>query len=97
MGIQDLITDLSKEFDEFTQARHEVGQEKYGTFSFLEKDIFQEALMEIADCANYMRYQYIKLRMLQMAIASDPRVEDLKAEDGSVSIGINSFIPSSKE
>jgi len=89
--ITDLIQDLSDEFGDFCYDRHKVGQEKYGQFSFLEKDIFQEALYELADCANYMRYQYVKLRMLQMAIAADPRVKKYQDDGGEVTLGLQSF------
>jgi len=86
-----LINQLSAEFDEQTLKRHELGQDKYGKFSFLEKDIFQEAIFELLDCANYMRYQYIKLRMLQMALAADPAVQQFVDSQGDINIGIGSF------
>lgn len=85
------MNELSQEFDAQTIARHEVGQKKYGEFSFLEKDMIQEALFECLDTANYMRYQYIKLRMIQMALASDPRLAQLADAEGNVTIGLNSF------
>lgn len=87
----DLMNDLSQEFDARTLERHEVGQKKYGEFSFLEKDMFEEAILECLDTANYMRYQYIKLRMIQMALASDPRLTELADADGNVIIDLSSF------
>lgn len=86
-----LINELSEEFDQKTLERHELGQDKYGKFSFLGKDMFEEAILECLDTANYMRYQYIKLRMLQMAIASDPRVAALANTEGDITIGVESF------
>jgi hypothetical protein len=58
----------SIEFDELCAARHQLGAEKYGPGKFLTVDTIEEALSEIADLANYARYTYIKLRMLQEAI-----------------------------
>jgi hypothetical protein len=87
----ELINELSVEFDVQTLERHQVGQEKYGAFSFLGKDMFQEAMNEILDMANYARYQYIKLRMLQMFIAADPRVAGLADDEGNITIGAESF------
>jgi hypothetical protein len=87
----ELINILSTEFDEQALQRHIFGQEKYGTFTFLEKDIFQEALYEILDMANYARYQYIKIRMLQMALAADPRIAKFQDDAGEITIGVNSF------
>jgi hypothetical protein len=86
-----LINQLSVEFDNRSLERHEFGQDKYGKFSFLEKDMFEEAIFECLDTSNYMRYQFIKLRMLQMMIASDPRVIALADSDGNVNIGADSF------
>jgi len=51
------------------EERHEEGARKYGPGKFLTVDTFQEALEEIVDLANYARYTYIKVRMLQYAVA----------------------------
>ncbi len=90
-----MINDLSAEFDQLIFDRHTVGQQKYGQLSFLGKDMFLEAFQELADTANYVRYQYIKLRMLQDLILADKDVEKL-AMDGTVSIGLESFTPTAK-
>lgn len=86
-----LINELSAEFDEMAVERHNFGRQKYGELTWLEKDIMQEAMYELLDMANYARYQYIKLRMLQMAIAEDPRLEKLEDADGNITIGVGSF------
>jgi hypothetical protein len=64
----DIIVELSLEFDEATMARHRMGAEKYGPGKFLTVDTLQEALDEVVDLANYARYTYIRLRLLQEAI-----------------------------
>ena len=65
---------LSEEFDSTCAERHEMGAEKYGALKFVEKDTFQEMIEEIVDLANYARYTYIKLRMMQdyMAMEATP-------------------------
>jgi hypothetical protein len=86
-----LMEELSKEFDAATLERHKVGQDKYGPLSFLGKDMFEEAIFELLDCANYMRYQYIKLRMIQIALSQDPRLKEYADRNDDITIGIGSF------
>ncbi len=86
-----LMNELSIEFDAQSVERHAFGQAKYGPFSFLGKDMIQEAIFETIDTSNYMRYQYIKLRMIQMYLAQDPRLAFLADADGDITIGPDSF------
>lgn len=67
-SMPDIIVGISLEFDEATMARHKMGAEKYGPGKFLTVDTIQEALDEVVDLANYARYTYIRLRLLQEAI-----------------------------
>jgi hypothetical protein len=60
-----LVQELSDEFDTVCQERHLKGQEKYGVGKFLEVDSIEMMLEEIADAANYARYTFIKLRLIQ--------------------------------
>jgi hypothetical protein len=62
------LTGYSVEFDEMCEQRHKAGAEKYGPGKFLTVDTIEEALQELVDLANYTRYTFIKLRMLQEAI-----------------------------
>ena len=55
----------SDEFTDLTTVRHEIGSEEYGSLAFMGNDIFEYAYEELADCANYMRYQFIKLRFIE--------------------------------
>jgi hypothetical protein len=81
---------LSKEFDRVTQERHYEGAVKHGPVKFMTVDTLQEALDEVADLANYARYTYMKLRLLQEGIAL--QMADL-AQQQQVPQG---FIPSSE-
>jgi hypothetical protein len=74
-----LISHLSSRFDEVTQHRHMFGQEKYGPVKFLEIDSFEMALEELADLANYVRYSWIKLKLIQLGIR-DLLPEDVNEE-----------------
>jgi hypothetical protein len=65
----------SAEFDRQTLYRHEQGAEKYGPLKFLGVDTIQEAIEEVLDLSNYMRYTYVKLRLLQEALAEKVTME----------------------
>ncbi len=59
------LNELSNEWDTFIQERHEMGAKEYGPTAFLENDMFEFIFEELADIANYVRYTYIKLRLLE--------------------------------
>lgn len=93
-GPGELMNELSAEFDSLCVKRHVEGQKKYGTFSFLGKDMMEEAIAELIDGSNYLRYQFIKLRMIQMMLAKDPSIAALGDE---VTLGAQSFRQGVKE
>jgi hypothetical protein len=64
------IDHYNREFDDACQERHEAGAEQYGAGKFLIVDTLEEAMFEVVDLANYARYTYIKLKLLQHAIAT---------------------------
>lgn len=64
-ALAEKVADFSEEFDNLCQQRHEMGEKKYGPGKFLDVDTMDEALMEIVDLANYARYTYVKVRLLQ--------------------------------
>ena len=68
-GFAELIVQVSQQFDIDCTTRHEMGAKKYGPGKFLVVDTLQEAMDEVVDLANYARYTYIKLALLQAAIA----------------------------
>jgi hypothetical protein len=65
-----MLVEYSIEFDNQCEERHAKGGEKYGPGRFLTVDTLQEAMDEVIDLANYARYTYIKLRMLQDSLAA---------------------------
>lgn len=52
-------------FDDACQRRHEMGAEKYGEGTFLDKDTIQMTMDELVDMSNYLRYTYIKLYLMR--------------------------------
>src|SRR5882762_10979183 len=59
-------------------SRHNEGGVKYGAFSFMGKNMYEEAAAELADLCNYARYAYIKLRLIEMQTAD--LISDAPAE-----------------
>lgn len=60
----DRLQALADQFDQLCVERHNEGQKEYGTFTFLDNDIVKMMVEELADTANYCRYQAIKLLLL---------------------------------
>jgi hypothetical protein len=56
---------LSDAFDAETQRKHTLGAQKYSAVRFLEVDSLSMAMEEVIDMANYARFSWIKLAMLQ--------------------------------
>jgi hypothetical protein len=69
IAVAQILTQYSEEFDEACASRHAAGAEKYGPGKFMSVDTLQEAIEEVVDMANYARYTFIKLRLLQDSIA----------------------------
>jgi hypothetical protein len=63
--LQELAQEAADEFDELCKHRHALGERKYGPAKFLTVDTLEEALFEIADLANYAKYTFIRIRLLQ--------------------------------
>lgn len=70
----EVVQRLSELFDAECQARHEMGQEKYGPVKFMTVNSIEEALAEVVDLANYARYTYIKLALLATSRPVEPLV-----------------------
>lgn len=74
-GVPETITDLVEEasalFDSTCQARHKLGAEKYGPVKFLEPgtNLYEELRNELVDAANYARYLYVRLWVLEQMTA----------------------------
>lgn len=65
------IQALSDEFDKRCQARHEMGEEKYGAGTWLGIDSVEMAIEELIDLANYTRFAFIKYRLIQAQLGTD--------------------------
>lgn len=63
-----VLQQLSDEFDILCQERHTMGAEKYGPGSFVGVDTIEMAIHEVLDLANYARYTFIRLRLLQQGM-----------------------------
>lgn len=92
---------LSEEFEAFCYNRHLKGAKEYGDTKFLEIDTVRYALEELADLANYARYLYIKLRILEeelreRGIDLSTSVAEEVREQNAVSPGTPGFVPSSE-
>lgn len=91
----------SEEFDILTQLRHDAGAEEYGPLAFLENNMFAFAYEEFADTANYVRFNFIKLRLVEEKLRASGidlsaiTLEDLRDND-EVPFGASSFSPSEK-
>lgn len=79
------IQQCSVLFDEQCNKRHEAGAAEYGPVEFLKRNTLEMAMEEVIDLANYARYTFIKLALLN---------EDLSfevANGGNPEIGVQSF------
>src|SRR5688500_3896530 len=56
---------ISEAFDAECQRKHDEGSTKYGAVRFMEVDSIAMAMEEVIDLANYARFTYVKLAMLQ--------------------------------
>lgn len=82
MQLAETLQILSDEFDERCHQRHERGSEKYGPASFLSVDTLEMAIEEVLDLANYARYTFIKMRVLQEELRTDTALVADKPKDG---------------
>jgi sulfopyruvate decarboxylase TPP-binding subunit len=85
--VNEIVNGLSAEFDQLCVTRHEKGQKVYGVLTFMGNDIFTMLNEELADAANYLRYQYIKIRMLMMMLAGELD----EVTEAQINIGVSSF------
>lgn len=73
------IEQYSMMFDQACQERHDMGEQKYGTGTFLKVNTLEEAAFELIDLANYARYSFIKLMLLNELLE---QLEQDAGEDG---------------
>jgi hypothetical protein len=72
------------------QARHLMGQEKYGPIKFTHVNTLKEAREEVIDLANYALYTYIKLCLLDEDVVN--MVDDI--EQPTATLGTDAFVSS---
>ncbi len=97
----ELLEKLNLEFFELCEQRHNQGADEYGPINFLSVNLPEFIYEELADFANYARFLYIRVRILE-EVASE-RGLDLSAaltgevrDSDKVSFGASSFVPQSK-
>lgn len=78
-----MIQEANAAFDVLVQERHDAGADTYGSFAFLGKNTVEEAMEEVLDLANYARYTYIKLYLMNVQLATALGEEE--AEPGFIS------------
>ncbi len=101
MDLKELLEKANQEFFDLCEERHNTGAKEYGPINFLEVNLPEFIYEELADAVNYMRYMYIRLRMIEEAARE--RGIDMSAaftgevrDDDEVSFGVTSFVPKSK-
>lgn len=85
------LQELSERFDQLCQERHEMGQSEYGKLTFLKNDVVRMMIEELADTANYCRYQAVKLLLMQQLLEEE--LADTLLEEGQeeITIGVKAF------
>ena len=83
-----MINKYGAMFDVLCVERHEKGAEEYGQLTFLGNDVVRMMMEELADTANYCRYQYIKLMFLQNQLENRLRTEGLAGDGEDVQLDI---------
>ena len=84
------MQELSLAFDQLCQERHLAGQEEYGKLTFLGNDVVRMMIEELADTANYCRYQAVKLLLLQEYLEQE-LVDELGEGTEEITLGIKAF------
>ena len=56
---------MNEEFFTLCQQRHEQGAKEYGPLNFLKVDLPEFIYEEMADIANYARFLFIRVRLLE--------------------------------
>lgn len=93
LTFQGLADIASAAFEEFCAQRHAMGEEKYGPVKFLAANTIEEAMYEVIDLANYARYTFIKLYLLNVYLHNKATEEGIPEDF----IGAQTFIPNSNK
>lgn len=91
--VADEINKFGAMFDQLCIERHEKGARDYGQLTFLGNDVVRMMMEELADTANYCRYQFVKLMFLQdqleTMMSEDPT--GLLKQGDDLQVGFQSF------
>lgn len=87
----ELLQELSDEYDKRCHERHVMGEEKYGPGTWLDIDTLEAAIDEIIDLGNYIRFTFIKLRLLQESLDTDKSKPS--AKPGNERMGKEAQVP----
>jgi len=96
-----MMETFNSEFFDLCEVRHNTGAEEYGALNFLNVDLPTFMYEEMADIANYARFLYIRMRLLEETVRergfdmSAPFTEEVR-DDNEVSFGASSFVPRDK-
>jgi predicted negative regulator of RcsB-dependent stress response len=75
-----LIQSLTDAFDAMCQDKHDMGAKKYGPVKFMKVNSISEAMEELVDMSNYVRYTWIKFALLKAeAEEFEEALQQLKA------------------
>lgn len=67
-----------------------MGAQKYGEGTWLNVDTLESCIEELIDMANYIRYTYLKLRLMQEGLGTDKTTNTPIA--GKEMLGKDAFI-----
>lgn len=76
----DDIQRASELFDQMALERHMQGAEEYGATKFLTNDVMIMLAEELLDAANYIRYQFIKIVLLNELLQQE--LQKVEQNDG---------------
>lgn len=73
--------------------RHQLGEKKYGSFTWMSNDTARMFMEEIADAMNYLEYTFMKVAMINDALAEQVQASGLVNEDTPehINIGAQAF------
>lgn len=86
--LADLIAEYNVVFDKMCQERHIEGSKKYGPVKFLDEDtdMVQMLMEELVDAANYSRYFFIRLALINDMIVAKGKANQ-KQQDSPLGRG----------
>ncbi len=96
-----MLEALNLEFFELCEQRHNAGADEYGPLNFLNVNLPEFIYEEMADIANYARFLFIRVRLLE-EMASERGLDLSAALTGEVRDGDEvppsapSFVPQSE-